>query len=196
MATARVQRGRKSQDYVAERLQKAGWVNAEGVPASLPGRDILGTPGWAIEVKGTRKNPLPAALRQAAKNAAEGETPLVVWRPDGYGEARIDEWVVAFTFKDAVELMQKAEGFGPEPEWADGQIDPHPIPCGHNPENVWFSRSICPDPCGTMHYHCEECGAVADRNGCALEVDPEGSGLLRRIEALEIEMGELRGDAA
>lgn len=23
----------------------------------------------------------------------------------------------------------------------------------------WFDRTICPEPCGTMHYYCTECGA-------------------------------------
>lgn len=111
MANSRVSRGRRIQNLVAQYFRDHGWTGAESTPASLPGKDVTGMPSWAPEVKGTRDNPLPAALRQAAKNAGEGETPLVVWCPDGYGEARIDEWVVAFTFKDAVELMRKAEGW-------------------------------------------------------------------------------------
>jgi hypothetical protein len=111
MATPRVSRGRRIQALATIYFQQNGWVQAENTPASLPGKDVTGMPGWAPEVKGTRDNPLPAALRQAAKNAEPGETPLVVWCPDGYGEAKIDDWVVAFRFKDAVELMRMAEGF-------------------------------------------------------------------------------------
>jgi hypothetical protein len=111
MATPRVQRGRKTEDLAAEYYRLHGWEGAESVAASLSGKDITGRPGWSDEVKATKGNVLPAALRQATKNAEPGETPVVIWRPQGYGPERIDEWVVAFRFKDAVELMRKAEGW-------------------------------------------------------------------------------------
>jgi hypothetical protein len=117
MATPRVSRGRRIQALATIYFQQNGWVSAENTPASLPGKDVTGMPSWAPEVKGTRDNPLPAALRQAAKNAEPGETPLVVWCPDGYGEAKIDDWVVAFRFKDAVELMREREGFNPDEDF-------------------------------------------------------------------------------
>ena len=35
------------------------------------------------------------------------------------------------------------------------------IPCEHPDE--WFDRTICPEPCGMMHYYCTECGEPQDR---------------------------------
>lgn len=37
-------------------------------------------------------------------------------------------------------------------------------PCEH--EDTWFDRSICPEPCGSMHYVCSDCGEVTD---CLIE---------------------------
>lgn len=37
----------------------------------------------------------------------------------------------------------------------------------HGTDGEWFDRSICPDPCGWMHYRCNDCGRV--QGGCALE---------------------------
>jgi len=37
--------------------------------------------------------------------------------------------------------------------------------CTH--ENTWFDRNICPEPCGQMHYICEDCGQIAGT--CVLE---------------------------
>lgn len=33
---------------------------------------------------------------------------------------------------------------------------------GRKPD-AWFDRSICPEPCGNMHYVCETCCRVQDR---------------------------------
>jgi hypothetical protein len=63
-----------------------------------------------VEVKATRDNPLPAALRQAEK-VASGDLPVVIWRPDGYGPERIGQWIAAMRFSDLVELLRSA-GYG------------------------------------------------------------------------------------
>lgn len=41
--------------------------------------------------------------------------------------------------------------------------------CTH--PNEWFDRSICPDPCGSMHYYCTDCGKRMGR--CALDEQRE-----------------------
>lgn len=33
-------------------------------------------------------------------------------------------------------------------------------PCPH--PDSWFSRELCEEPCGSMHYYCTECGALVD----------------------------------
>jgi len=32
---------------------------------------------------------------------------VVIWRPNGYGETRIDEWVVALQLKDFTTLIER-----------------------------------------------------------------------------------------
>lgn len=46
------------------------------------------------------------------------------------------------------------------------------LTCGHPAGEASFSRSICPEPCGSMHYYCDTCGEVADH--CELlQTEPE-----------------------
>lgn len=40
-------------------------------------------------------------------------------------------------------------------------------PCTH-PDGAYFDRTLCPEPCGTMHYRCKHCGDALD-GGCELE---------------------------
>jgi len=105
MATARVRRGRKTQAIVAARLQDL-FPGCEPVPASLPGRDILGTPGVAIEVKARRDLVLPGWLRQAAKNAGT-DLPVLIHRPDGFGEQSVGDWPVTMRLADWEKLMER-----------------------------------------------------------------------------------------
>lgn len=97
---------------VADYFQRIGlFPHAESVTGAATGRDVTGTPGLAVEVKATSSDPLLAGLRQAARYAGTGEVPLVVWRPNGYGEAQIEAWVMAFTLEHGVALLEAA-GFG------------------------------------------------------------------------------------
>jgi hypothetical protein len=41
---------------------------------------------------------------------------------------------------------------------------PRPGARACDPEDTWFDRSICPEPCGTMHTRCVDCGRPVD--GC------------------------------
>ncbi|WP_123788269.1 hypothetical protein [Phytoactinopolyspora halophila] len=113
MATSRVRRGRKTQELLAEWFNNRGWFQARSRPASLPGMDIEGMPGWAPEVKATRDGSLTAAVRQAVKNA-ENDTPFVVWRPDGYGPEKIDQWLVVLPLGVFTPMMRELEGWAGE----------------------------------------------------------------------------------
>ena len=105
MANARVRRGRKSQDLIADRIRHL-FPDAEGVPASRDGKDVLNTPGLAIEVKATANVSLPAWLRQAKKNAAPGDLPVAIYRPNGFGPERINDWAAVITLGDLIELLE------------------------------------------------------------------------------------------
>lgn len=106
MSRARVARGRLTQRLLADYLRPL-FPRARSVEAFASGRDLLETPGVSVEVKATSTDPLLAALRQAVA-AAEGDLPLVVWRPNGYGPERIGEWVAAVRLVDAVDLLERA----------------------------------------------------------------------------------------
>lgn len=106
MATARVTRGRKTQELVAEWFRARGWPNAKSRAASLAGADIYDVP-FAPEVKATAGQDFTGALRQAKANAG-GKLPFVIYRPKGYGPERIADWLVVFTLFDATQLLQKA----------------------------------------------------------------------------------------
>ena len=113
MANSRVNRGRETEALVAAYLRSHGWINAERVPASLPGRDINGVLGVAIEVKARRDFHPREWVRQAIKNAAE-DLPVVVMRPDGMGEASVGEWPVLVRLVDFVMLLKDAGYLGDE----------------------------------------------------------------------------------
>ena len=89
-------RGMQTQRIAAERL-RPWFPYATPRGAGEAGTDLLHTPGFAIEIKATSRDPLQAALRQAAANAAPGELPVVLWRPNGLGPERAGEWVAALT---------------------------------------------------------------------------------------------------
>lgn len=112
----RIARGRRTQRVFAELLQRFGWPSAEAVFGSMPGRDILGVPGIAFELKATEaETRLHAALSQAAKHASvSGDIPVVVWRPNGYGEQDAPRWVFAMRVEDGLRLLHLA-GFGDGP---------------------------------------------------------------------------------
>jgi hypothetical protein len=83
-----------------------GWVGAERNPASLPGRDITGVPGIAIEVKARRDFNPKAWAKQAAKNAS-GDLAVVVMRPDGMGEETVELWPTFMLLRDFVWLTRE-----------------------------------------------------------------------------------------
>jgi hypothetical protein len=104
---SRKHRGYASQRIVAERFRVAGWPYAEPTGAGRQGTDVLGVVGLDIEVKARRGLDLPGWMRQAAERAGD-RTPLLIVRPDGFGEASIDAWpaimplgVMLETLKDA-----------------------------------------------------------------------------------------------
>lgn len=107
MANSRVARGRKTQSLIADWFRAHGYPKAKAVEAFLPGADVTGVDGFSIEIKATSKGDLLAALRQADANAIECQTPLVIWRPNGYGETRIGEWVVAMRLQDFTTLIER-----------------------------------------------------------------------------------------
>ena len=103
-------RSRETEKAVAEALRGL-YPDAAAVPSALPGKDILNTPGLAVEVKARRALDLPAWCRQSEKNALDDELPVVVSRPDGFGPASIGQWPVIITVERFLWLLECA-GYG------------------------------------------------------------------------------------
>lgn len=104
MTDSRVSRGRKTQVIAAEYL-KPVFPEAESRAASLGGTDLLKTDGWAYEVKGRRAfNPTEWA-KQATKNASPDDFTACIMRPDGFGEAKVGQWLVFMTFEEHRALL-------------------------------------------------------------------------------------------
>jgi hypothetical protein len=100
-------RSRETERLVAEHL-KSVYPYAVRVPASLPGQDVLNTPGISVEVKARRDLNLPAWLKQAGGRVQDGDLPVVISRPDGYGPERIGIWPVVLTFDSFIRLLVQA----------------------------------------------------------------------------------------
>jgi hypothetical protein len=123
MSTARVRRGRATQAIAAKFLSERGWPRAEPVEPFFSGRDLKHMGRLAFEIKATAACPLPSALAQAARHAADGpagwripcspdgDLPVALWRPAGYGPERVGEWVLALRFGDGAAVL-RAAGYG------------------------------------------------------------------------------------
>jgi hypothetical protein len=111
MSQSRKHRGYATQRIVADYLAANGWPFAQSTGAGRAGSDVTGVPGIDIEVKARRDLDLTGTLRQQAERAYDGTVCIAVVRPDGYGPARIDEWPVLMTLKQAVQLLREA-GYG------------------------------------------------------------------------------------
>jgi hypothetical protein len=111
-------KGKRAPAWVAAYLQR-WWPHAEKTPNSRPGRDVLGTPGCAIEVKtGAQWSP-NAWLRQAARYPAEGEVALLVYLPPGCGEAAVGDALAILPLRQVMPLLVAA-GYAPEPTGREG----------------------------------------------------------------------------
>jgi hypothetical protein len=86
---------------------------AEPVPNGRPGRDVLGTPGIAFEVKTTAKWS-HKALAQAARYAAAGELAVVVYYPPGCGEGHTGDALAILPVRELMPLAVAA-GYAPAP---------------------------------------------------------------------------------
>jgi hypothetical protein len=97
-------RGMSTQRIAADALRGLyPYATARG--AGEAGADLMHTPGLAVEVKATSRGDLLAAIRQAQSNAQPGELPVVIHRPNGYGPARVHEWVVAMSLGDFIDHL-------------------------------------------------------------------------------------------
>jgi hypothetical protein len=86
------------------------WPLARSKDAFLSGVDIENTPGWDVEVKGTRDGTLTSAMKQAEAHKGDG-TPIVIWRPDGYGKERVGEWLVVMRLHSFRDIARQLDAY-------------------------------------------------------------------------------------
>lgn len=110
MTQARKRRGMRTQAVVAEAVRRV-WPYAESTGAGRQGADVLGTPGVDIEVAARRGLPIVEKMRQLRERQQDGVTGAVVLRPDGMGEATVDDWPVFMRLADWLDVMKSA-GYG------------------------------------------------------------------------------------
>lgn len=116
MATARVSRGRKTEDLVAEWYRLHGWPDAKKVPASEGGTDITGMLYLWPEVKARGGFSPLAWIRQARKNA-RGGIPFVIMRCNGQGPEQLGEWLVIRPLAEDTFLLEMARDNGALGYW-------------------------------------------------------------------------------
>jgi hypothetical protein len=107
-------KGKRAAGWVAAYLTR--WYPSAEKPgsSSLPGRDVLGTPGLAVEVKTSAEWRPRAWVRQAAGYAARGELALLVYLPPGCGERGVDDALAIVPLREMMPLLVAA-GYAPEP---------------------------------------------------------------------------------
>ena len=105
-------RGNRAPAWVAQFLQP--WFpDAEPTPNGRPGRDILGTPGVAFEIK-TGTEWRSAWLKQAAGYALDSEVPVLLYLPPGIGQAHVDGAMAIMPIRVLMPVLVAA-GYAPPP---------------------------------------------------------------------------------
>jgi hypothetical protein len=109
-------KGNQAPAWLADYLQP-WWPGCEKTPNSRPGRDVLGTPGVAFEVKTAREWRPTAWQRQAGSYAQPGEVGVLVYYPDGYGRAATGDTLAIVRTRLLLPVLVEA-GYAPEPKEA------------------------------------------------------------------------------
>jgi len=106
-------KGNLAPGWVADYLQP--WFpGCEKTPNSRKGRDLLGTPGMAVEVKTGAEWRPNAWMAQAAGYAADGELAVLLYLPPGLGQAKIGQSLFIVPTIVGMELAVAA-GYAPPP---------------------------------------------------------------------------------
>ena len=109
-------KGNRAAGWVADWV-RPWWPGAEATPNSRRGRDILGTPGVAFEIK-TGMEWRASAIKQAAGYAAPGEVPVVVYLPPGCGQRSAGDALCVMPLRVLMPVLTDA-GYAPEPDRAE-----------------------------------------------------------------------------
>lgn len=106
-------RGIELQAATAQFLTR--WFHrARTTPNGHGGTDILNTPGFVWEVKTVRRVDLFAWAKQAAAHAKKGDTPVLVYYPDGIGARRPEMSLACVPLETFMSICDRA-GMVPPP---------------------------------------------------------------------------------
>jgi hypothetical protein len=94
----------EAQHLVAAHLRSL-YPYAVAVGSGMPGRDVTGTPGAAFEVKARKSFDPGAWMRQAARQAGEGELSITVIRPNGGGPTNVGSWPCLITLDELITML-------------------------------------------------------------------------------------------
>lgn len=106
-------KGNAAPGWVADYLAP-WWPTAEKTPNGRPGRDLLGTPGVAFEIKTGAEWRPNAWLKQAEGYAAPGELPVLLYLPPKFGERAIGESLCIVRTRLLMPVLVAA-GYAPPP---------------------------------------------------------------------------------
>lgn len=105
MGKAQRERGKRGERYVANRIRERLGIQARrGVQYSggPDSPDVVGLPGFHIEVKNVNRLDLHGALAQSRADAGEDEVPIVVHHRDR------EPWYITLDFESFLDLYEKA----------------------------------------------------------------------------------------
>lgn len=98
----------------AARYLARWWPSAESAGSGRNGRDILGTPGVAFEIKTARDFRPLSWVKQAKRNAGTADVPVTVYVPNGVGERSAGAWLAIIPLDDLMGLLVEAR-YAPHP---------------------------------------------------------------------------------
>lgn len=99
------EKGKRGEREVATKLQEHGFDGKRGQQyCGLEGdADVIGIPGYHLEVKRTEQFRLWKAMEQSESDAKDGEVPVVVHRKNG------TSWVAVLDLDDFLELVRAVQ---------------------------------------------------------------------------------------
>jgi len=107
-------RGNRAPGWVADYL-RPWWPSVETTPNSRKGRDLLGTPGVAWEIKTSAEWRPGDWLKQSEGYAAPGEVAVLLYLPPGFGERAVADSLCIVRTRLLLPVLVGA-GYAPPPQ--------------------------------------------------------------------------------
>jgi Holliday junction resolvase len=107
------QKGARGERELANKLREYGYDCRRGQQYSgIEGEDVVGLKGIHIETKRVERLQLTDAMLQSARDAKDGEIPVVMHRKnheDWYVTMRLDDWIDFYRDWDGPKRMELTE---------------------------------------------------------------------------------------